>query len=190
MLLQILHYFSDWIVIIPLVGFFLGLACWLLWEQRRRRQLMAQADVLLSRDPGAWVRSLAVTPFPIKASGTPVVISSNPRPFATALTSARPTREQRAALRRAGNPVAVEVIENDSKQIKAWVCNRSTSGLCLASAEPLTVGATISIRSTQYGDSANWVPAQVRRCTPTENGWLVGCRFAEALPWNVLLHFG
>lgn len=182
----------------------LGLGFWSLRTLRKR--IARQPENLLFQDPALWVRSVPAPVFPGKYSvqastsvlerktGAPapasaVAIATLPAKVEAANLS-HELREKRYALRRDGNPTEVQIADGSLKDLTGWVLNRSTMGLCLTSPEDLEVGSVISIRSTHYGDSGPWVLAQVRRCEAAPKGWMVGCRFVNPLPWNVLLRFG
>jgi len=194
-----------------------GLGFLVVFGLRGRAQAGHKNQDLLYRDPALWVRSLPVSPFPARSSssetsgnghtngngnGKAKSSRSAPKPSVkmrpavdspeqpAAASSSRYGREQRCALRRRGNPTTVQIADGNVKELAGWVMDRSTTGLCVACTEDLEVGTTISIRSTHYGDSGPWVLAQVKRCEPLDDGWMIGCRFNESLPWNVLLRFG
>jgi hypothetical protein len=186
----------NWYFWAALGGSLVALPVFWLLAQFFRRPAHSGDMVLLSRDPASWIRSFSITPFPSKLPlppEAPKAEAGQPN-GRTAVVMPPPTarggREKREALRRAGNPTAVQIADPQGKTIKGWVLNRSTKGLAVACAETFDVGSTISLRSVQYGTSGPWVHAQVRRCDPAQEGWVIGCKFSETLPWNVLLLFG
>jgi hypothetical protein len=100
--------------------------------------------------------------------------------------------EQRVSLRRKDPPVPVEIAAPDSKKKPGagWVLERSTTGLCIWTAQQFPVGAVLRVRSTQYRDPSPWVDVEVRRCQPAEDQWVLGCKFTAPQPWSILLLFG
>jgi hypothetical protein len=78
----------------------------------------------------------------------------------------------------------------DGERIAGWVINRSNSGICLAVPQVIPLGTVLNVRSTQYADYAPWVQLEIKHCRPYDDQWLVGGKFLQPPPWNVLLLFG
>jgi hypothetical protein len=104
----------------------------------------------------------------------------------------RQFRDQRAAARRTGNPVEVQIADADATAVQGTgqVLDRSRTGIRMAVPGPVKPGTVLCVRSAWYGDDAPWVRVEVRRCRPSADGCVVGCRFTEALPWSTVLLFG
>jgi hypothetical protein len=100
--------------------------------------------------------------------------------------------ERRLALRRTGNPREVLVSDADltAEPYLAWVVDRSTGGLRLATGEEVAVGKVLSVRALNAPVSIPWVQAEVRSCQREEGGWEVGCQFLKTPTWSVMLLFG
>ena len=174
------------------------------WQSARRRRLAYDRPVSPARDFETWIRAAQIFSLPV--NGPLSVVQTSP---AHALSNNAATRkteqvamapiiyrpsgalDHRSSVRRRGNPSPVEIMRGSSKPCRGWVLDRSTTGLCLTVCDPVDIGSTISVRSTQYGESGPWISAQVQHCALKEkNTWVFGCRFVERQPWGVLLLFG
>jgi len=101
-------------------------------------------------------------------------------------------RENRASLRRSGNPVKVLVSQTGSEgeHFKGLAVNRSRGGLCLSVDRPVDAGQVIHVRAPHAPDDLPWVELRVKRCQTNGERWRLGCQFVAELPWSVLLLFG
>src|SRR5207249_5377654 len=59
-----------------------------------------------------------------------------------------PPSERRLAVRRAGNAIEVDLLEQegDVTVVSGWVVNRSLGGLCVEVERPIPVGATLRVK--------------------------------------------
>lgn len=101
-------------------------------------------------------------------------------------------KERRAALRRRGNAIGIHIAEEDStiRPRAAWVIDRSSHGLCLATGRAYPEGTPLSVRATHAPESTPWVQVLVRNCRQSGKDWELGCQFVQSPPWSVLLLFG
>jgi hypothetical protein len=100
--------------------------------------------------------------------------------------------DKRIAVRRGGEPVPVWVAES-SDPTRAWdgkVVDRSRGGLLLAVDEGAKVGSLRYVRAYHAPEELGWVPLEVRHCRKQNERWLLGCKFTQELPWNIILMFG
>src|SRR5205823_6038916 len=100
--------------------------------------------------------------------------------------------ERRTNVRRSGMTVPVRVTVGGLRldEMDGTVADRSQGGLCLDLPAPLQVGQVFRLRSLLYDDVTPWVEVETRAVRANGDRWLVGCRFASPLPWNLLLLFG
>jgi hypothetical protein len=103
---------------------------------------------------------------------------------------ARRRSEKRGALRRNGNPIPVLICADEAEPVTGSVLDRSRGGMRLLAATAFSLGVVVRVRSMQYADVAPWVEMEVKHCRPVEGKWLLGCKFNEPQPWNVLLLVG
>jgi hypothetical protein len=104
---------------------------------------------------------------------------------------ARRRSEKRGALRRNGNPIPVLISADAAAEpVPGSVLDRSRGGMSLLTASALPLGVVVRVRSMQYADVAPWVEVEVKHCRPAGGKWLLGCKFNQPQPWNVLLLFG
>lgn len=100
--------------------------------------------------------------------------------------------EKRTALRREGNPVAVEL--TDEKMLGApfdgFVIDRSVGGLGVVIDRTVEVGTILSVRPRNAPETVPWVQIEIRSCRAENKEYLLGCRFVRTPSWSVLLHFG
>jgi hypothetical protein len=57
-------------------------------------------------------------------------------------------------------------------------------------AEPVAESTHLSIRPTLAPESVPWVRVEVKNCHPLAGRWLLGCRYLDAPPLEVLVLFG
>jgi hypothetical protein len=139
------------------------------------------------------IPALTFQPPPPAGSGrTPKAPAFMPAPAPLAPALAADQAEQRAAFRRAGNPVPVLVADADDhrRPIDAWVIDRSRHGLQLAAERELAVGQVYTVRPTQAPPATPWTAVEVRHCEEVDGHWEAGCRFLQPPPVTVLMLFG
>jgi hypothetical protein len=100
--------------------------------------------------------------------------------------------ERRQSPRRWGEPLEVFIWSNDASadSRRAWVKNRSVGGIGLSVTEPVPEGVQLSVRPTLVPEGVPWVLVEVKNCRPFVGRWMLGCRFVDPLPDDVLALFG
>jgi len=100
--------------------------------------------------------------------------------------------EHRSAVRRAGNPIAVQLtdVECHGSPKAGLVVDRSTRGLGLALDRPLIVNTLLNVRAANAPAGTGWVKLRVRNCRRIKGRYRVGAEFVQTPPWSVLLLFG
>jgi len=101
--------------------------------------------------------------------------------------------ERRRAIRRAGMPTPVLVVDpraRRAKPVEAYVLDRSTGGLRLALVAPQPVGTQLKAKPSNAPDTFEWVTMVVRNCKETGDYFEVGCQFDTELELSRLLMFG
>jgi hypothetical protein len=100
--------------------------------------------------------------------------------------------DKRIAVRRGGEPVPVWVAESSDpkRALDGTVVDRSRGGLLLAVDEGAEVGSLRYVRAYHAPEELGWVPLEVRHCRKQNERWLLGCKFTQELPWNIILMFG
>lgn len=101
--------------------------------------------------------------------------------------------ERRRAIRRAGLPTPIIVIDPKARRAKpmeAYVLDRSTGGLRLALEKPQPVGIQLLGRPSNAPEDFAWVNIVVRNCKETGDYFEVGCQFDSELELSRLLMFG
>jgi hypothetical protein len=110
------------------------------------------------------------------------------------LTKVRPrlTKDKRRHLRREGQPTPVLLAGGPSvgEPFVCSVVNRSRGGLGIVVNRRLPPGTVVRVRPVEAPEDVPWVRVQVRNCRRRAQGWYIGCRFTEHLPWSVILVFG
>lgn len=101
-------------------------------------------------------------------------------------------KERRAALRRRGNSIGIQILEDETNRYPrpAWVIDRSSHGLCLAASKAYAEGTTFLVRTTNAPDTTPWVQVAVKNCRQSGKDWELGCQFTQSPPWSILLLFG
>ena len=99
-------------------------------------------------------------------------------------------RERRRFQRRAGNPVSVEMYdEQDVQKIaEGRVVDRSMGVVCIASTTRFSVGSVFQIRPMAQRREMPSVPIEVRNARPDPANWRLGCRFLRRPSWSVLMY--
>ncbi len=102
------------------------------------------------------------------------------------------THERRAASRRGGHPVTVDL--NDPDEVRpsqqCWVLDRSLSGLCLMVPNALPIDSIWKVRPCNAPSTMAPVRVVVKSCTPDGVEWKLGCCFEKTPNYAVLLMFG
>jgi hypothetical protein len=101
--------------------------------------------------------------------------------------------EKRAAFRRRDTVVEIRVVAPEFGQHepeRAFVVDRSTTGLGIIIKKAFSIGSVISIRPVAAPDDVPWIEVEVRSCKPQKNHFRLGCQFVVVPDWNILLQFG
>ena len=103
-----------------------------------------------------------------------------------------PANDRRAATRRAGHAITVEMIDPDAKleQQHGWVVDRSVGGLCLMVPSAVPIGSTWKVRPSDAPRTTPPVRVAVKTCVPEGIEWKLGCQFEKNPSYAVLLMFG
>ena len=99
--------------------------------------------------------------------------------------------ERRAAVRRGGKPTKVYVAYADKPDelFQGWVVDRSMTGLCLLVSCEVAENSLLTLRSADAPRETPWVQVTVKRCSPHDDDWELGCQFVRTPPYGVLLLF-
>lgn len=100
--------------------------------------------------------------------------------------------ERRAAPRRGGNPIEIEVTppEGVNGPTSALVHDRSLGGLGLIVQSVVQEGTILQVSTrNRHKRGRMSVPVRVLSCKRTENGWELGCRFERQLTYHELSLF-
>lgn len=101
------------------------------------------------------------------------------------------SRDRRAAPRRKGNTVEVQInIKEDEPITRGWVLDRSIGGLCIMTEEAITEGTVIRLRPRSTAETMPWTDATVKSCRKDGTQYELGCQFHRTPSWNLLLQFG
>ena len=73
---------------------------------------------------------------------------------------------------------------------RAWVVDRSTSGLGILVKVEVAPDTVIGVRPMDAPTSAPWVDVEVRSCAAQGKHFRLGCKFLQTHEWGVLLMFG
>jgi hypothetical protein len=121
-------------------------------------------------------------PVPVRRRTTMVVTD----PFGE-----RSVHEQRAWVRRKGNAVTVLLAEETkSTAQRGHVIDRSPAGLGLLVSKPVLPGTALRVRPANADAMVPWSSVVVKSCCEASGEWRLGCQFAPAPPWSILLLFG
>jgi hypothetical protein len=101
-------------------------------------------------------------------------------------------KERRAATRRGGHAITVEMNDPDEKRAQqhGWVVDRSVGGLCLMVPESVPVGSIWKVRPSEAPRTTPPVRVEVKTCTAEGHEWKLGCQFEKTPSYAVLLMFG
>jgi hypothetical protein len=102
------------------------------------------------------------------------------------------TSERRAALRRGGHPVTVDLHHPDELQPsqQGWVLDRSVSGLCLMVPNALPVGSFWKVKPCNARRTTPAVRVEVKSCVSDGAEWKIGFCFEKTPNYATLLMFG
>jgi hypothetical protein len=99
--------------------------------------------------------------------------------------------ERRTGARRKGNPIELLMEQpGGGEPVRAWILDRSMSGLCLSLTEEAAPGTVFRVKPRNCPPATPWVEIEVRTCKKDKTGFEAGCRFVRTPPWAVLLLFG
>jgi hypothetical protein len=99
--------------------------------------------------------------------------------------------EKRSNFRRRDKVVAILLAEAPGADPRrAWVVDRSTSGLGIVVKMEIPVGTVIGVRPIHAPTEAPWVDVEVRSCAAQGEHWRLGCKFLVTPEWGLLLMFG
>jgi hypothetical protein len=100
--------------------------------------------------------------------------------------------ENRAAVRRGGNAVAVFIADPQKTEEprRGWVVDRSAGGLCIALDNPADAGTILRVRVCNAPVTVPWAEVEVKSCRKDGNQWEAGCQFVVTPSYNVLMLFG
>jgi hypothetical protein len=106
--------------------------------------------------------------------------------------SSGPANDRRAAARRGGHPVTVQLSDPDEKSLgqAGWVVDRSVGGLCLMVPQPMTIGSQWKVRPVDAPRTTPPVLVEIRTCVAAGAEWKLNCRFERTPSYGVLLMFG
>jgi hypothetical protein len=100
------------------------------------------------------------------------------------------TQDRRAAPRRKGNTVEVQLSRDDGPPIRGIVIDRSQGGLRVLVDEPVTEGGNWKIRPTTTDVTTPWTEVIVRNCRRDGAQFQIGCQFDRMPNWSLMLKFG
>jgi hypothetical protein len=102
------------------------------------------------------------------------------------------TNERRAALRRGGHPITVDLHDPDELQPsqQGWVLDRSVSGLCLLAPNALPIDSFWKVRPCNAPQTMAPVRVEIKSCVADGAEWKIGCCFEKTPNYAVLLMFG
>jgi hypothetical protein len=100
--------------------------------------------------------------------------------------------EQRAAHRRGGHPISVQLTPqgHEGPVTRGWVVDRSMGGLLLMVDDAVPVGTVSTVRAIKASTTTPGVDIEIKSCRQMKDQWELGCRFVKTPPWSVLLSFG
>jgi hypothetical protein len=99
--------------------------------------------------------------------------------------------DKRTNFRRRDNVVEIFLATGPGVEPRrAWVVDRSSSGLGIVVKIDVAPGSVIGVRPVEAPASAPWVDVEVRSCAPNGKHFRLGCKFLQTPEWGVLLMFG
>jgi hypothetical protein len=100
-------------------------------------------------------------------------------------------RDRRAAPRRRGNSVEVEMVNaGDETPVRGWVVDRSIGGLGVLVDNPIAAGTVLRVRPRFAKAGTPWTEVTVRSSRPEGGQHELGCQFHRTPNWSLLLMFG
>ena len=101
------------------------------------------------------------------------------------------TQDRRAAPRRGGNTVEVQITDvNSAPAGRGCVIDRSQGGLRMLVERPVAAGTQLKVKPTSADASAPWSDITVRSCRRDGIEYVLGCQFDRLPNWAELLQFG
>jgi hypothetical protein len=130
--------------------------------------------------------AVGVTTFRKRPTRTPKPVAS---PDAAPAGGAN---ERRAARRRGGHPVTVDLQDPDELQPshQGWVLDRSVSGLCLMVPNAMPIGSFWKVRPCNAPQTMTPVRVEIKSCVSDGTEWKLGCCFEKTPNYAILLMFG
>jgi hypothetical protein len=100
------------------------------------------------------------------------------------------TRDRRAAPRRKGNTVEIEILVADEESIPGWVLDRAIGGLGILVDHMIPPGTKVKLRPRATGDTIPWTDVTVRTCRREGIQYEIGVQFHRTPNYSLLLQFG
>lgn len=99
--------------------------------------------------------------------------------------------EKRTNFRRRDKVVEILLAESPGADPRrAWVVDRSTTGLGIVVKIEIEPGTIIGVRPLDAPPEEPWVDVEVRSCAAQGKHWRLGCKFLVTPEWRLLLMFG
>jgi len=98
----------------------------------------------------------------------------------------------RAAPRRQGNPVQVNITDasNTMEDFQGWVIDRSAGGLRILVDQTIHPGTLLNLKPVKAHAGVSWVEVKVCNCSPERGSYSIGVQFTTKLTWGELQAFG
>lgn len=100
------------------------------------------------------------------------------------------TQDRRAAPRRRGNTIEVQLTREEGPPIRGLVVDRSQGGLRVLVDQPVSEGGGWKIRPTTAEVTTPWAEVTIRSCRREGTEYHVGCQFDRMPNWSLMLQFG
>jgi PilZ domain len=126
-----------------------------------------------------------------RRQGVPPIIKQGPATVQDPFELGSNT-ERRSSVRRIGKTIKVLISDATAQAtpFQGWVCDRSMGGLCLAVPRQVETNMILSVRTVDADPGTPWVQVEVKRCSPRDGRWELGCQFVRTPPYSQLLLFG
>lgn len=102
--------------------------------------------------------------------------------------------ERRRSIRRGGLPTPILIVDSKggrrARASEAYVLDRSTGGLRLATEKSVAVGSTMLAKPGNAPEGFDWVRIMIRSCREVGDYCELGCQFESDLELSRLLMFG
>lgn len=100
-------------------------------------------------------------------------------------------KQRRASRRRWLNPaqVSLTTVSSETPQ-QGLVINRSEGGIAILTDSVHQPGAMLFVRAADAPKYITSATVTVRHVRPAGKLWLIGCQYADDVPWNVKVWFG